>query len=99
MTPELGEAPRDGNTMNSEHYRHLAEEEAALAKTAVSNTSRAQHYGCLLQPLGGRERKVSDRGGSHDQKRKHRHVGDGHPQHPPGPPMTLGNMRLAGACI
>jgi hypothetical protein len=44
MTPELGEAPRDGNTMNSEHYRHLAEEEAALAKTAVSNTSRAQHY-------------------------------------------------------
>ena len=33
-----------GNTMNSDDYRHLAEEEAALAKTAVSNASRAQHY-------------------------------------------------------
>ena len=31
-------------TMNSEDYRHLAEEEAALAKAAVSNASRAQHY-------------------------------------------------------
>ena len=30
--------------MNSEDYRHLAEEEAALAKAAVSNASRGQHY-------------------------------------------------------
>jgi hypothetical protein len=33
-----------GNTMNSEDYRHLAAEEAALARAAVSNASRAQHY-------------------------------------------------------
>jgi hypothetical protein len=32
------------NRMNSEDYRHLAEQEAALAKTALSNASRAQHY-------------------------------------------------------
>jgi hypothetical protein len=32
-----------GNTMNAEDYRHLAAEEAALAKAAVSNASRAQH--------------------------------------------------------
>jgi hypothetical protein len=30
--------------MNSEDYRHLAEEEAALAKAAISNASRCQHY-------------------------------------------------------
>jgi hypothetical protein len=35
---------RLGNTMNTEDYRHLAAEEAALARAAVSNTSRAQHY-------------------------------------------------------
>jgi hypothetical protein len=76
-----------GNTMNSEDYRHLAEEEAALAKTAVSNCKQgsALRDGCLLQPLGGRERKVSDRGGSHDQKRKHRHVDDGQPKAPTWP--------------
>jgi hypothetical protein len=33
-----------GKTMNSEDYRHLAAQEAALAKVAVSNASRAQHY-------------------------------------------------------
>ena len=33
-----------GNTMNSESYRHLAAQEAALARAAVSNASRAQHY-------------------------------------------------------
>ena len=33
-----------GNTMNPEDYRHLAKEEAALAKVAVSNESKAQHY-------------------------------------------------------
>jgi hypothetical protein len=32
------------NTMNSENYRHLAAQEAALARAAVSNASRAQHY-------------------------------------------------------
>jgi hypothetical protein len=30
--------------MNSKDYRHLAEEEAALAKATVSNASRAQYY-------------------------------------------------------
>jgi hypothetical protein len=30
--------------MNAEDYRHLAAQEAALAKTAVSNASRARHY-------------------------------------------------------
>jgi hypothetical protein len=33
-----------GNTMNSEDYRHLAAEEAALARAAVSNASRGEHY-------------------------------------------------------
>jgi hypothetical protein len=30
--------------MNTEDYCHLAAEEAALARAAVSNASRAQHY-------------------------------------------------------
>jgi hypothetical protein len=29
---------------NAREYRELAEQEAALAKTAISNESRAQHY-------------------------------------------------------
>jgi hypothetical protein len=33
-----------GNTMKSEDYRHLAAEEAALARAAVSNASSSQHY-------------------------------------------------------
>ena len=33
-----------GSTMNSEDYRHLAAQEGALARAAVSNVSRAQHY-------------------------------------------------------
>ena len=31
-----------GNTMNSEDYRHVAAQEAALARAAVSNASKAQ---------------------------------------------------------
>jgi hypothetical protein len=31
-----------GNTMNSEDYRHVAAQESALARAAVSNASKAQ---------------------------------------------------------
>ena len=31
-----------GNTMNSDDYRHVAAQEAALARAAVSNASKAQ---------------------------------------------------------
>jgi hypothetical protein len=33
-----------GNPMNAEDYRRLAAQEAGLAKAAVSNANRAQHY-------------------------------------------------------
>jgi hypothetical protein len=46
MTPKHPSGPTMalGTAMNSEYYRHLAAEEAALARAAVSNASRAQHY-------------------------------------------------------
>ena len=33
-----------GNMTNTEDYRQLASQEATLAKAAVTNESRAQHY-------------------------------------------------------
>ena len=40
----LGEPMTFGNVTSAEDYRQLAVQEAELAKAAVTNESRAQHY-------------------------------------------------------
>ena len=51
-----------GNVTNTEDYYQLAAQEAALAKAAVTNESRAHHYadGCLLLALSGGEGQVGE---------------------------------------
>jgi hypothetical protein len=71
MAPKRQQAPGPPMTLDmtdAEEYRELATQEAALAKLAVTNEKRAQHYAMLLiTRLGRREGEVGNYPGNHDR--------------------------------
>ena len=84
-----------GNMTSAEDYRQLAAQEAALAKTAVTNENRAQHYAMAAyytQLADAKEKLASGEILTRDASTD----GADEPlmtKQPHGPPMTLGNMR------
>ena len=66
-----------GNKTNAEEYRELAEQEAALAKAAITNESRPTITRWLpIHALGGGEGKVGEDDGSHDRRVQQRGLSD-----------------------
>src|SRR6476646_2846034 len=86
-----GQPVKLGNMARAEDYRRLADDEAALAKRAISNESRAQHYAmaAYYTRLGGGEGEVGDRDGDHEGTLTRR--SDGPSNTHPVSTMTLGN--------
>jgi hypothetical protein len=86
-----------GNMTSPEDFHRLAEQEAALARAALTNESRADHYAmaAYYARLAEAKKKLattaevmaSVAGGK---------LARVNSKHPPGNPMTLGEMRHLG---
>jgi len=65
-----------GNITGTQDCRQLAAEEAALAKAAVTNESRAQHYAmaAYYTRLAEAKEKVGEDDGSHGRRREQRRL-------------------------
>jgi hypothetical protein len=89
-----GEPMTLGNMTSTEDFHQLAAQEAALARAAVTNESRAQHYA-----MAAYYTRLEGKGRGHaGSQRPEQRRGDPRmkSKHPSGEPKTLGNMRRLG---